>query len=165
MATPTALPSTFTANTVLPAASLNLLRGAFRVLQVVTATTSTQTTHNSTTYTTTNLTATITPQYNTSTILVLAFVNGTIKGAENSANALNLEILRGATQIQEVKNLHLTDTAVKVIGTCFMQVMDSPATTAATTYVVNGKNSTATFTVATQFGSTKSVILLAEISA
>ena len=35
MATPTALPSTFVANTVLPAADLNLLRGAFRVLQVV----------------------------------------------------------------------------------------------------------------------------------
>ena len=39
MPTPTALPSTFTANTVLPAASLNLLRGGFRVLQVIAAAT------------------------------------------------------------------------------------------------------------------------------
>ena len=155
----------FAASEILTAANMNLLRGGFRVLQIVTATTSTQTTHNSTTYSTTTLTATITPQFNTSTILVLAFVNGTIKGSENSANALNLELLRGATQIQEVKNLHLTDTALKIVGTCFMSVMDTPATTAATTYVVNGKNSTNTFTVATQFGSTKSVILLAEISA
>ena len=164
MPTPTALPSTFTANTVLPAASLNLLRGAFRVLQVVTATNATQVTHNSTTYSTTNLTATITPQFNNSTILVLAFMNGTVKGAENAGNALNLEIKRGTTQIQEVKDLHLTSTALLVVGTCFMSVMDSPATTSATTYTVNGKNSVNTFTVATQFQNTKSVLVLCEIS-
>jgi hypothetical protein len=35
MATPTALPTAFVAADVLTAANMNLLRGAFRVLQVV----------------------------------------------------------------------------------------------------------------------------------
>lgn len=165
MATPTNLPSAFVAGDILTAANMNLIRGGFRVLQVVTATTSTEKTHNTTSYTTTNLTASITPQFDTSTILVLAFVNGTVKGAENTANALNLEIVRGATQIQQVLSLHETNTSLLVVGTCFMQVMDTPATTSATTYTVNGKNSVNTSTVATQFQNTKSVILLAEISA
>lgn len=165
MATPTNLPSAFVAGDILTAENMNLIRGGFRVLQVVTATTSTEKTHNTTSYTTTNLTASITPQFDTSTILVLAFVNGTVKGAENTANALNLEIVRGATQIQQVLSLHETNTSLLVVGTCFMQVMDTPATTSATTYTVNGKNSVNTSTVATQFQNTKSVILLAEISA
>lgn len=165
MASPTNLPSAFVAGDILTAENMNLIRGGFRVLQVVTATTSTEKTHNTTSYTTTNLTASITPQFDTSTILVLAFVNGTVKGAENTANALNLEIVRGATQIQQVLSLHETNTSLLVVGTCFMQVMDTPATTSATTYTVNGKNSVNTSTVATQFQNTKSVILLAEISA
>jgi len=165
MATPTALPATFTASTVLPAADLNLLRGAFRVLQVVTATYSTQITHNSSTYTTSNLAASITPLYSTSTILVQAFVNGTVKGAEAAGNALFLELRRGSTAIEEVQNLHLTNTALLVVGTCYIQVLDSPATTSSTTYTVYGKNAVNGSTVATQFNNVKSTITLMEISA
>jgi len=128
-------------------------------------TTSTQQTHNSNAYNSSGLTASITPQANTNKILVLAFVNGTVKGAEDAGNALFLEIVRGSTQIQEVQNLHLTNTAIVNVGTCLMQVLDSPATTSSTTYTINGKNARNGSTVATQFNNTKSVLILAEISA
>jgi hypothetical protein len=165
MATPTNLPSTFVDGNILLASQLNDMRGAFRTLQVVQYTYSTYVTHNSNTYTTTNLTGTITPQSSTSKILVQAFINGTVKGAEAAGNALNLEIKRNSTQIQEVQNLHLTSTAVLTIGTCHIQVLDSPATTSSITYVVNGKNSVNNSTVGTQFGNTKSTLILTEISA
>jgi len=165
MATPTALPSTFVPGTILTAAQQNALRGAFRVLQVVQYTTSTFVTANTTTYATTGLTGAITPSDSASKIFVMAFINGTVKGAENASNALNLEIKRGTTQIQEVRSLHSTGTALLVVGTCFMQVLDSPATTASTTYVVNAKNDIAFSTCGTQYNSTKSVLILAEISA
>ena len=165
MATPTALPTTFVAGDILTAANMNLLRGGFRVLQVVQYTVATQQTHNTNVYSSTGLTGAITPSAATNKVLVLAFVNGTVKGAEAAGNALFLEILRGSTQIEEVQNLHLTSTALLTVGTCFLQVLDSPATTSSTTYTVNGKNAVNGSTVATQFGNTKSTLILAEISA
>ena len=165
MATPTNLPTAFVAGDILTAANMNLIRGGFRVLQIVGAQTSTQVTHNSTTYSSTFITATITPQFNTSKIMVMVTVNGTVKGAENSGNALNFQLLRGATEIYTVKDLHYTGTALQITGSCAFNFLDSPATTAATTYLINAKNSVATFTVATQYQSQPSTIYLAEISA
>jgi hypothetical protein len=165
MATPTNLPASFSSGAVLTAAQQNDLRGAFRVLQVVTATYGTFTTHNSTTYTDTNLTASITPQATTNKILVMAFNNGCVRGAEGSGNALSLRILRGATQISEVKEWGFTNTTLLQQGTVHMQVLDSPASTSALTYKVQGKNSVTGSTVGTQYQTTTSTIVLMEISA
>ena len=165
MATPTNLPASFSSGAVLTAAQQNDLRGAFRVLQVVTATYSTFTAHNTTSYSDTGLTASITPQATTNKILVMAFNNGCVRGAENSGNALSLQILRGATQISEVKEWGATSTTLLQIGTIHMQVLDSPASTSALTYKVQGKNSLATSTVGTQYQSTTSTLVLMEISA
>jgi hypothetical protein len=164
MATPTNLPATAVSGEILTAAYVNALRGAFRVLQVKHMTSNGQQTHNSLTYTSTGLTLSITPQATTSKILVVAFVNGTVKGAEDSGNALCLNIVRGATQIQEVKDLHLTNTAILLVGTCFMQALDSPATTSSTTYTINGRNSRNGSSVATQFNGVTSSLILMEIS-
>ena len=165
MATPTNLPASFSSGAVLTAAQQNDLRGAFRVLQVVTGTYGTYTTHNTTAYSDTGLTATITPQATSNKILVMAFNNGTVRGAETAANGLNLQILRGATQILEMKDWGYTNTTFLQIGTVHMQVLDSPASTSALTYKLQGKNSTASSTVGTQFGSTTSTLVLMEISA
>jgi hypothetical protein len=165
MATPTSLPAEFVSGAILTAAQQNDLRGAFRVLQVVAGQHSTQVNHNSTSYTTSNVKATITPSATTNKILVFAHMNGTVKGAENAGNGLFLEIRRGGTPIHEVKNLHETGTALLSIGTCTMLVLDSPATTSATTYEVFGKNAVAAATVATQLNNVTSRIILAEISA
>ena len=165
MATPTNLPAAFSSGAVLTATQQNDLRGAFRVLQVVTATYSTFTTHNSTTYSDTGLTASITPQATTNKILVTVFNNGCVRGAENSGNALSLQLLRGATQIQQVKDWGGTSTTLLQQGTVHIQVLDSPASVSALTYKMQGKNAIATSTVGTQYQSTTSTIVLMEISA
>ena len=99
MATPTNLPSAFTDNTTLSAATLNNLRGAFRILQVVQATYSAVIVSNSTTtMADTNLTATITPQDTNSKILVMVTQTHS-KSPLNIANCVGARIVRNSTAI------------------------------------------------------------------
>jgi len=140
MATPTTLPATFVAGNVLTAAQMNNIRGAFRVLQVV-STTKTDTFSASlaagATSDITGLTATITPSATSSLILVLALVNkGTYGG---------IVLKRGATEIAigtSVSNRNAVSTS-SMIGTdgnqsmfVGMHTLDNPATTSAITYGV-----------------------------
>lgn len=78
MATPTTLPATFVAGNVLTAAQMNNLRGAFRVLQVVSTTLTTSFTSGAggAYANVTGLSATITPSATSSKILIMATVNG-----------------------------------------------------------------------------------------
>ena len=174
MATPTALPSTFVANTVLPASDLNLLRGAFRVLQVVQGVTSTVADNSTDTYADTGLTATITPQYNTSKILVLVSQAGCSKSAGSAFSALALQLLRGATSIQSFAQFAAytggADARYLNVGNQNTVFLDSPATTSATTYKTQFKNigiSAAKVTVQDNIGgvTNNSSITLVEISA
>ena len=65
MATQTNLPAAWTSGQVLTAAALNNLRGAFRIMQIVSATTSTEQSSSSSTYAdATSLSVSITPQAN-----------------------------------------------------------------------------------------------------
>jgi hypothetical protein len=107
--------------------------GGGKVLQVVSATYSTETDNSTTTYADTGLTATITPTSASSRILVM--MSNTIgKNTQNASNALNLRIMRGATEIIQSKQVHYTGTAIWVIAQYSMSYVDSPATTSATTY-------------------------------
>ena len=165
MPTPTALPSEFTANTVLPAASLNLLRGGFRVLQVVAATPVTSVVGSSlTTYGDVGLTATITPQANTNKVLVIT-MNACAKTAGNANNGVFLQLLRGATVISTYSFGLFTGTAVIQVGSLDMTVLDSPATTSATTYKMQMKNNVAAAQVEYASNSTPCQMFLLEISA
>jgi len=150
MATPTALPATFTASTVLPAADLNLLRGAFRILQVVNTTKTTIFSMSSATFATvTGLTASITPYYNTSKILVMATVSGVGNDQPGSGNT-GYQIIRGATAIAintDATQLRFTgqlsrrltgSAAASVFSSC--NFLDEPATTSSTTYAIQVKN-------------------------
>lgn len=135
MATPTSLPAAFTDNTTLPAATLNNLRGAFRVLQVVTASAGTGATNNTNTFSDTGLTATITPQSNTSKILIIGSHNGLQKTAANAGNGVITGLLRGATI------LTYPSTGAGYTGTALLNTvsdsffyLDSPASTSALTY-------------------------------
>ena len=167
MATPTNLPATAVSGEILTAAYVNNLRGAFRVLQVVAGSTSTSTVSSLTSFTDTGLTATITPQFTTSKILVLVNHADCFKSASFSTNAITLKLLRGATDIQRIAtNNGYTNTTVEntfnVSGYC----LDSPATTSATTYKTQYANLTATSQVGCQIGSNSvSTIILCEISA
>ena len=130
MATPTTLPASFTAGQVLTAAQQNALRGAFRILQVVSATTSTLTTSTSATYADTTLTVTITPQSATSTIFVAVNQNFYHDTADGN---MGVRLVRGASTLQQ-QNDPVFSSAGKVIGDVSFLYLDNPATTSATTY-------------------------------
>jgi hypothetical protein len=164
MATPTNLPATFVAGDVLTAAQQNALRGAFRVLQVVTGSTTTISATSSTNaFIDTGLTATITPQSATSTILVLVSQNGVIKVNNTSAS---LRILRGATLVSNFAvTLGRTDSAAVNLVSASATCLDSPATTSATTYKTQFCSSQNMAEVVCQVGNAMSTIVLLEISA
>jgi hypothetical protein len=120
---------------------------AGQVLQVVNATTQTSVNTTSSSFVTTNLTATITPKFATSTILVcvnmLVYNNastgqsvvtafrGTVAGTDlggTTGNGFGAAFTNGSSEVMSV-----------VSG----MVMDSPATTSATTYTVGLKRKNA----------------------
>ena len=167
MATPTALPTTFVAGDILTAANMNLIRGGFRVLQVVYNQTSTAVTESLGAFADTGLEATITPQYNTSKVLVIVNQNGCFKNANNANNALNLKLLRGATNISNFLSAGgYTNTATEnIFGSASVTVLDEPATTSATIYKTQMQNQQASAQVGCQVVSAQSTIVLMEISA
>ena len=167
MATPTTLPATFTAGQVLTAAQQNALRGAFRVLQVVSATTSTPTASSTTTYADTTLTVTITPTSSSSKILILVDQNGGYKSAGNLGSAVNCKLLRSATDISSF-GLEVGYNALAqelILGYMSAVILDSPATTSAVTYKTQFANRIAAAQVFVQINGTQSTIIACEISA
>lgn len=167
MATPTNLPASFTDGNALSASQLNALRGAFRVLQVVTASTSTAAASSSTTLADTGLSATITPQSTSSKILVYVAHPQCHKSPPNGFTCMALAILRGATNIQNVATVAgftgtSLDNVFGISGIC----LDSPNTTSATTYKTQFASAFGAAAVTVQYGSAgTSTILLMEISA
>ena len=149
--------------------------GGGKVLQVVSATYSTQTDIQSTTMTDTGLSATITPTSATSKILVLIsqnFNNYVSAGGRNTA----YQIVRGATAINVIGSggyeFSADDSSTTVNGRNFrgtfsLVYMDSPATTSATTYKTQGKVYSTANSALLQFAtnSTTNSIILMEIGA
>jgi hypothetical protein len=166
MATPTNLPAAFVSGAILTADQMNNLRGAFRVLQVVTGATNTTVANNTSTFADTGLTATITPQSATSKILVL--VNQSFsKTAGNANNAVVATIQRGATNIFTFQGAALyTGTTLDMVGSASSAiVLDSPATTSATTYKTQFANFTNAAGVGANPNTAGATIILMEISA
>jgi hypothetical protein len=164
MATPTTLPATFVAGNVLTAAQMNALRGAFRVLQVVGNTTNVIATNATSTYADTGITATITPSSTSSKILVFASVQYQ-KSNANAASAVNLKLLRNATDVTYQLLLGYTNSATVGIGSATLGALDSPATTSALTYKIQLANNFNGGTVYTSSDGSISSITLMEISA
>lgn len=165
MATPTTLPAAFTVGAVLTAAQMNDLRGAFRILQVVTATTSIPVSSSVGTFADTGLTATITPTFTTSKILVFADHAGCAKAGGNINNTLNLKLFRGATELVFNNSIGANNSVVEMIFSTSILYMDSPATTSATTYKTQFANFGAAASCTVQRANTPSTILLMEVSA
>ena len=107
------------------------------VLQVVQTVLQTSTTTTSTSYVTTNLSATITPKFSTSKIWVSIVANGV--RTNNTTYNVDLALFRGASQ-QGNKFTWFGGSGGGVkdgrIGTVCFQLLDSPATTSATTYAL-----------------------------
>jgi hypothetical protein len=149
--------------------------GGGKVLQVVSATTTTLKNIATTTQTDTNITATITPTSATSKILVL--VSACFRLTRN-ANGLytGARLQRGATTIADFgdyKFAHLSveasslPTRVDLGGNYSITYLDDPATTSATTYKVQAKVELTTNSAAIdyQYGDAPSTITLLEIGA
>jgi hypothetical protein len=118
--------------------------GGGKVLQVVTATSSSAISINSTTFTDTGLTATITPTLATSKILVLLTQSFAHSRSANET-AVGWRLLKGATAVWSydapfAAQFQATGaSATQQYGLLNMKYVDSPATTSATTYKTQGK--------------------------
>jgi hypothetical protein len=109
---------------------------AGQVLQVVNATYGTVVSNSTNTYADTGLTASITPKFSTSKILVLVNLNGIYKSSNDTW--LRSQIVRGSTSIlvfAEYAGVTASN-AFNGIGSCSASYLDSPATTSSTTYKV-----------------------------
>jgi len=113
------------------------------------------------------LTATITPTLATSKVLVLAVNQVAYKNAGNTANQVVIRLMRGATDLGSFVNQEgYTNSLLSLSGHCYLQTLDAPATTSATTYKTQFKNGVAASSVSVQDGNLGiSSIILMEIGA
>ena len=110
-----------------------------KVLQVVQGTTTTTVSTTSTTPVTTNLTATITPLFSTSKILIIASVQGIQKQAGNAMTGAMLSLYKNGSALLSnyAQYIGYTNTSsINLIGSNSINYQDSPATTSATTYAI-----------------------------
>ena len=145
--------------------------GGGKILQVVTATGTTDTTITSTSFTDINLSASITPTSASSKILVLANpVFDAYRATQQIAWAMS--IVRGSTDVwisttDGFASYVASATGVQLKGIVPLSYVDSPATTSSTTYKIQSRlDTTANSATITFNGSTNvSTITLMEIGA
>jgi hypothetical protein len=156
--------------TSLPAAQLTGSRTipvgtvpAGSVLQVVSATKSGESSTSSTTFVDANLSVTITPTSATSKIFVI--YTGT--AGNNGSPQSFLTILRGATNLgngnQGMMRIWINSSSSYNFGGMSMSILDSPATTSATTYKVQFRTTSSTVYISAD-ASTDSITVM-EIAA
>ena len=136
------------------------------VLQVVSATYSTETSYSTNTLTDTGLTATITPSSSSNKILVLVNQNGIGKDSSNTYQRIAL--LRGSTIISYIcyQAGQTNTSAVNYGSSASSSYLDSPATTSSVTYKTqtsSGANSGVVYCQIGSSGPTVSTITLLEI--
>jgi hypothetical protein len=134
-----------------------------KVLQVVNATYSTAVTTTSTTYVDTGLSLSITPLFNTSKIAVI--ICQTLSPTSASSNTYgSWQVLRGATNIYTDARINMYMQYAHADYSCY--VLDSPATTSATTYKTQMLTGSASYQLEAQHGNLRqSTIMLMEIAA
>jgi hypothetical protein len=145
--------------------------GGGKILQVVTATTSTSTSNATNTYADTTLTANITPSSASSRVMVFVMhPYTTIKAAQEVS--IDIQLLRDATVIHNppsgVNSFFLGGAAssaftnIEHFGILNFSILDSPATTSAITYKTQFKAPNAG-TIQVQRNSYTSTIILLEV--
>jgi len=140
--------------------------GGGKVLQVVMGSTSTGANNSSSTYADTGITATITPTLNTSKVLVIYSANGGQKDPGNQYTSLETQLVRGATAIMHGGRTGGNNTDGYNFANQTAAYLDSPATTSATTYKLQFRNSQNAAIVRLQAnGDELSTIILMEIGA
>lgn len=103
------------------------------VIQTVNATYSTQTSTTSSSFVDTGLTATITPQFANSKILIIASQNGLQKSSADIRVQLQL-VRNGSNIVYFESEIMFTGGAASQNASSSLNYLDSPATTSAVTY-------------------------------
>jgi hypothetical protein len=138
------------------------------VIQVIQGTYGTEVSNNTDTPADTGLSASITPKFSTSKILVLVTQNGCTKVTGTTSSGVTLNLVRNSTTILDKAAYAVGYNAASTffIGTISFQYLDSPATTSATTYKTQFLNNTnSTGVRVQQDGNTPSTITLIEVAA
>ena len=142
--------------------------GGGKVLQVVTASTSTSQTISATSFTDlTSVSASITPSAATSKILVLFTTFASIYKPSNDQGGY-FQMLRGATAFFGggiILNLSGVSAITDFATTLAMSYLDSPSTTSATTYKIQGRVAVGTGNITFARDSSYSSMTLLEIGA
>ena len=133
------------------------------VLQVVSATYSTNTTTTSTAYVTTGLEATITPSSTSNKILVLAYTCGFVSRTAGAESA-SFTLLRGATEIAGAPSGMVRFDVMPQSSSISIAYLDSPSTTSATTYKMAMRVGGASTTIGAQKDGALAAIQLLEVS-
>jgi hypothetical protein len=132
------------------------------VLQVVNSAYSTQVTNSTDTFADSGLTATITPKFSTSKILILI----SSLGMSNDTNGVGVKtnLLRNSTTLVASISAGLGSNSAYAGATSSFTYLDSPATTSSTTYKTQFKRNSASGTAFAQQSSDYSSITLMEIA-
>jgi hypothetical protein len=143
------------------------INGSFgKVLQVVTGTTSTAVQTGGSTYADTGLSATITPSATSSKVLIFVGQPMDVSTDTGSAREFYFNIVRGSTQLVQgsVTQDAVDANRLRVGVGHFLNHLDSPNTTSATTYKTQFKVSAGASDIYAQGNSTASTITLMEIA-
>tara|TARA_R100001463_G_C3477936_1_gene216618 strand:- start:276 stop:827 length:552 start_codon:yes stop_codon:yes gene_type:complete len=138
---------------------------AGKVLQVVNATVNTETVINNNTWTDVGITLAITPSATSSKVLIQANAAGCGKATNNTY--LELKLLRDTTDliVIEQRGGYTADTSANKVGSCACTYLDSPSTTSATTYKLQGRSGSNNAYAQVGDSNPYSTITLMEISA
>jgi hypothetical protein len=141
--------------------------GSSKVVQIVMGNTATQIITTSTSLVDTGLSASITPTSASNKVLVFVTQNGLGKTAASTNTSIEVALLRGSTNIQMIATRileedHAANTFIGGVATTIY--LDSPATTSATTYKTQFRNSAAGYQVLCQTSSANSTICLMEVT-
>jgi hypothetical protein len=136
------------------------------VLQVVNASTSSSVSNSTSTFADTGLTASITPKFATSKILVLINQNGITKAPSSVGTGVQIQLLRNSTVISKIQGYagYNDTSSYNYIGGVSSSYLDSPATTSATTYKTQFKNEFNASNVGVNSDGSTSTITLMEIA-
>jgi hypothetical protein len=136
-----------------------------RVLQVVSATTSTDTSTTGTTYIDSGLTASITPSSASNKILIMITAPVYMSSASAAENSISYKLVRSGTDILTYGSYPF-DINVALGLTAVMPLIyqDSPSTTSSTTYKIQFASKTSGRTAGMQTNNQTSTITLMEIA-
>ena len=138
-------------------------RQSGRVLQVVTSEANTPVASTSITFVSTGLSATITPLFATSKILIITFINGIYSSTAGTYAAIQIH-KGGLNQVQLTGTAAFSNPIAQNAVSSSGSFYDSPATTSAVTYDVRFANAAGSGTILVQNGAagahTSSLILM-----